>query len=90
MQTHTNVAFGYLSVLLSTLCLDDEARSHLRRSLPGKNLDRLLATVDEFLRHYRKVEEELHNPQPQEDPMAEFTSRLQGIVNRIRDLESGR
>jgi hypothetical protein len=89
VQTHTNVAFGYLSILLSTLCLDDEARFYLRRSLPEQNLDRLLATVDEFLRHYRKVEEELHCPAPEDDPVAEFTSRLQGIVNRIRYLESG-
>ncbi|KAK2765893.1 hypothetical protein FQN54_007408 [Arachnomyces sp. PD_36] len=85
VQTHANVAFGYLSVLLSTLCLNDEARSYLRQ-----HLDRLLGTVDEFLRHYRKVEEEMHQPEPQDDPMAGFTSRLQGIVTRIRDLESGR
>lgn len=90
VQTHTNVAFGYLSVLLSTLCLNDEARTHLRNSFPEKNLDKLLATVDEFLCHYRKVEKELYNSDNQDDPMAEFTSRLQGIVTRIKDLESGR
>lgn len=90
VQTHTNVAFGYLSVLLSTLCLNDQARTHLRHSLPGQNLNRLLATVDEFLCHYRKVEKELCSFDTQDDPMAEFTSRLQGIVNRIKDLEGGR
>lgn len=90
MQTHTNVAFGYLSVLLSTLCLNDEARSHLRRSFPEQNLDKLLATVDEFIHHYQKVEEELSHSDVRDDPMAEFTSRLQGIVSRIRDLENGR
>ena len=85
VQTHGNVVFGYLSVLLSTLCLDEEIRSRVRASLPGRTLDRLLSTVEEFLHYHRKVDEEIRDVQREEDAMAGFTTRLQGIVNRIRD-----
>ncbi|KMU82211.1 hypothetical protein CIHG_10605 [Coccidioides immitis H538.4] len=87
VQTHSNVAFGYLSVLLSTLCLDDEVRTQVRRKMRGNNLSRLLAIVEEFLHYYRKVEEELKDPVLEEDAMAGFTSRLQSIVDRIREAE---
>lgn len=87
VQTHSNVAFGYLCVLLCTLCLDDEARSYLRASVKDRSLDRLLGTVEEFLHYHRKVEEELRDVRWEEDAMAGFTSRLQGIVDRIREAE---
>lgn len=87
VQTHSNVAFGYLSVLLSTLCLDDEVRTQVRGQLPGNSLRRLLGVVEEFLHYYRKVDEELRDPVVEEDAMSGFTSRLQGIVDRIRAAE---
>lgn len=87
VQTHSNVAFGYLSVLLSTLCLDDEVRTQVRSQLRGNNLRRLLNVVEEFLHYYRKVEEELTDPVLEEDAMSGFTSRLQSIVDRIREAE---
>ncbi|EEP79202.1 predicted protein [Uncinocarpus reesii 1704] len=89
-QTHSNVAFGYLSVLLSTLCLADEVRAQVRGHLRGNNLGRLLVVVEEFLHYYRKVEEELKDPVLEEDAMSGFTTRLQGIVDRIREAEGMR
>ncbi|PGH16906.1 hypothetical protein AJ80_05050 [Polytolypa hystricis UAMH7299] len=82
VQTQSNVAFGYISVLLSTLSLDDDVRSGLKGALPGKNLHTLFATVEEFLQYHRKVEEEL-----QDESMVGFTSRLQGVLNRIKRAE---
>ncbi|KAK2859898.1 hypothetical protein FQN49_004597 [Arthroderma sp. PD_2] len=88
VQTHSNVAFGYLSVLLCTACLDDDARSYLRTTLQARTFERLLGTVEEFLHYHRKVEDELHDARGDgEDAMTGFTSRLQGIVDRIRDAE---
>ncbi|ODH51741.1 hypothetical protein GX48_02208 [Paracoccidioides brasiliensis] len=91
IQTHSNVVFGYISVLLSTVSLNDGARLHLRSSLHGRTIDRVLATVDEFLHYHRKVEE-LHDGKDgsqgeEESSVSGFTSRLQGIVNRIRNAE---
>lgn len=90
------MVFGYLSVLLSTLTLDDGIRARIRAALPGRSLDRLLATVEEFLLYHRRVEE-IHDgiaTRPTDgndhdhDAMAGFTGRLQGIVDRIRKAET--
>ncbi|EGE04126.1 hypothetical protein TEQG_03158 [Trichophyton equinum CBS 127.97] len=88
VQTHSNVAFGYLSVLLCTASLDDEARSYLRSTIQPRTFERLLGTVEEFLHYHRKVEDELHDARGDaEDAMTGFTSRLQGIVDRIRNAD---
>ncbi|KAK2799072.1 hypothetical protein FQN51_007179 [Onygenales sp. PD_10] len=87
VQTHSNVAFGYLSVLLSTVCLDDEPRTHVKKSLHSRNLNRLLTAVEEFLHYHRKVEKELQDTNSEYESVAGFTSRLQGIVDRIKQAE---
>ncbi|KAK2797748.1 hypothetical protein FQN50_009077 [Emmonsiellopsis sp. PD_5] len=87
VQTHSNVAFGYLSVLLSTVCLDDEPRTHVKKSLHSRNLNRLLTAVEEFLHYHRKVEKELQDTNGEYESVAGFTSRLQGIVDRIKQAE---
>lgn len=88
VQTHSNVAFGYLSVLLCTASLDEEARSYLRSTIQPRTFERLLGTVEEFLHYHRKVEDELHEARGDaEDAMTGFTSRLQGIVDRIRNAD---
>jgi len=84
VQTHSNVAFGYLSILLCTLCLEREAYSVVKSAMNGTGLDRLLATVEEFLHYHRKVDEELHQSQS----VKEFTFRLQGILNQIRAISA--
>lgn len=89
MQTHSNVAFGYLSILLCTLSLDESVRARLRRSLCGNGLSRVLATAEEFLQYHRKVEDELRSLGGEQDQVAGFTSRLQGLVERIRRYEKG-
>ncbi|OAX83458.1 hypothetical protein ACJ72_02176 [Emergomyces africanus] len=87
VQTHSNVAFGYLSVLLSTVSLNDEARLQLRSSPHGRNIDCVLATVEEFLHYHRKVEKELQDGGGERESVSGFISRLQGIVDRIKQSE---
>jgi hypothetical protein len=66
-----------------------EIRSYLEISLGGTGLARVLATVDEFLHYHRKVDEELQQSQAEKDPLIEFTTRLQGILNQIRGNAKG-
>ncbi|KAJ9300294.1 hypothetical protein DTO271G3_2411 [Paecilomyces variotii] len=84
VQTHSNVAFGYLSILLCTLSLDESVRARLKHSLRGNGLSRVLATAEEFLQYHKKVEDELRSLGGEQDQVAGFTSRLQGLVERIR------
>ncbi|KAL9107579.1 MAG: hypothetical protein Q9227_007579 [Pyrenula ochraceoflavens] len=66
-QSLSMVAFGYLSVLLCTLCIDGEIRMHVHKQLKSSGgLSRLLQAVEEFLRHFRKVELELEQQQQQQ------------------------
>lgn len=57
--------FGYLSLLLCSLSLDNDIRTHLRRELAlgadgaaNDGIIQLLSTVNEFLDYYRKVDEQ--------------------------------
>ncbi|KAI5285653.1 hypothetical protein KEM54_000395 [Ascosphaera aggregata] len=87
-KTRFNVVLGYLSVFLCTLCLDQSMRRHLNIAFQGKGVEHLLATVEEFLKYYRKVEEDISDGNGLQGPMATFITRLQGIVNRVRDSGS--
>ncbi|OXV08042.1 hypothetical protein Egran_04195 [Elaphomyces granulatus] len=88
VQTHFNVAFGYLSILLSTLSLDSDIRLRLKNSLGGSGLIRVLATVEEFVQYHRKVDEEMNGFECKFDSVVELTSRLQGIIDVIRRTEA--
>jgi hypothetical protein len=83
VQTHSNVAFGYLSILLCTLCIEDEGYGVVKAAMNGVGMEKLLATVEEFLHYHRKVDEELHQSQS----LKEFTSRLQRILNQVRAID---
>ncbi|KAI5796992.1 wings apart-like protein regulation of heterochromatin-domain-containing protein [Pyronema domesticum] len=58
-ESHTNVAFGYLTILLGTLCQDDHIRYHMRAKLPNGGIKLLLGAVEEFIRHHRRVDREI-------------------------------
>jgi hypothetical protein len=84
VQTHSNVAFGYLSILLCTVCLDPEAYTVIKGAMKGTGLTKVLATVEEFLHYHRKVDEELQQSQS----VKEFTGRLQRILNQIHTINT--
>ncbi|KAH9822716.1 Wings apart-like protein regulation of heterochromatin [Teratosphaeria destructans] len=54
--SQTNVAFGYLAVMLANLCMDDEVRGLISSKLPGKNLILLVSAVEEFVTHHQRVD----------------------------------
>lgn len=67
------------------LCLDSDARSRIKNSINGNGLSRVLATVDEFLHYHQKVEE--LDQSAVEKLIADFTSRMRGIVDLIRQSD---
>lgn len=80
-ETSTNVAFGYLSVLISYLCITERVLTHVRSKLTGGTIQPLLAAVGEFLHYHQKIDEELYRNGGEIDLKASFTTRLQGIVD---------
>ncbi|KAF1346748.1 hypothetical protein BDV97DRAFT_225526 [Delphinella strobiligena] len=86
-ETHSNVAYGFLAVLLGNLCVNGNVREEVRDSLPGKTLRSLLAAIDEFAQHNRKVDSQTFENEEGRDVWEHFTERLMAVVKRLQELE---
>ncbi|KAL8723430.1 MAG: hypothetical protein Q9225_000261 [Loekoesia sp. 1 TL-2023] len=84
-ETSSNVAFGYLSVLLAYISVGEEARKTVINHLEGRNLQLLLEAVEEFLQYHRQIDEEL-DPTGEMDLKTNFIGRLESVLARLRDV----
>lgn len=82
------MAFGYLSVLLSYLCVNQEVRLRVSSRLQGRTLKQLLDAVDEFLHYHRQIDEDIYQDDGEMDVRAGFIDRLQRMVNELK-MEQG-
>src|ERR1700733_3458962 len=82
-QTHALVTFGYLSMLICTLCLDDEIRNAVRGSMKSRSLHPLTIAVEEFLNHFRIVEQVT----AEDEASSNFTERFGGVLNKLKMAE---
>ncbi|GIK00570.1 hypothetical protein Aspvir_004597 [Aspergillus viridinutans] len=82
------VAVGYLSILLLTLCFSDEAISQVRRSLDNKGLTVVLSTAGEFLQYYRKTDSDLNPSESRKNRNSGLVARLEHIIQQIQLRES--
>ncbi|KAI9850469.1 MAG: hypothetical protein M1838_005607 [Thelocarpon superellum] len=82
--SHSNVAFGYLAVLLANLCLDGTIKDQVRGRLPGGTVRPLSDAAEEFLHYHQKVDEQLHASGGDSTGPDGFTARLQHVVNRLK------
>lgn len=80
------MAFGYLSVLLSFLCVEEHARTKVARRLPGGTLQALLDTVVEFLQYNRQIDNEMEQDDGSMSLKASFISRLESTVLGLRQI----
>lgn len=87
---HKNVVTGYLSILLLTVCFEDEARVLVQDRLPGDGLYMVLATAEKFLHYHRKIDKDAHPFESLEQGESRLTTRIEQIINRIRQLGSPR
>lgn len=86
-ETTINVAFGYLSVLLSYTCLNSAARQLVSSRLRGGSLFQLLEAVREFLQYYTRIDKEIYEDDGRVDLAASFTGRLQKLVEKLESLQ---
>lgn len=80
------MAFGYLSVLLGYLCIEEEARQTVAGRLEGESLQPLLDAVEEFLQYHRQIDQELVQNEGKMDLKASFVTRLERVVERMRPV----
>lgn len=75
------VPFGYLSVLLCILCMNENIQSTVSAQLPGRSLKLLLDTVEEFLLYHKQIDCGTHTD---DDLGIGFIGRLQGVVDKLK------
>ncbi|KAK6373811.1 hypothetical protein LTS17_007780 [Exophiala oligosperma] len=80
-QTQILVAFGYISALLCTLCLNADARRRISDNIRGDGLSRLFEAAGIFLQHLRTVEEALGGA---EGAASGFTARFTTVLDTLR------
>ncbi|KAL4868470.1 wings apart-like protein regulation of heterochromatin-domain-containing protein [Aspergillus spectabilis] len=86
-EVHENVVAGYLSILLLTVCLDEQALLQVKDSLKGGGLDLVLSTAEKFLQYHKEVEKDTRTLEAWEQEDSRLTARLEHIINQVRWLE---
>ncbi|KAF5631560.1 wings apart [Fusarium sp. NRRL 52700] len=71
-KSKLSVAFGYLSVLLGYLSLEDAARQRLKQQAGSEGLAGLIGSIKEFIGMYRSVDNKV--------------TELEGLVNELQRL----
>ncbi|KAG8532016.1 uncharacterized protein KY384_003652 [Bacidia gigantensis] len=81
-ESISNVAFGYVSVLICYLCLSEPVRVQVPSLLPEKSLQTVFEAVAEFLEYHRMIDDKTGNNQ-NTDGRIGFVERVQGVLNDL-------
>ena len=87
-ESSSNVAYGYLSIVLANLCRNAGARDLIASQLPSQTLAPLVAAVEEFVVHHQQVDTMNFAGDEGADVWTAFTERLKGILVRLK-VEAG-
>ena len=81
------VSYGYLSVLLTYLAVDEGLRKSIRDSCEAQGSDlgsTVFAAAEEFLQYHRQIDERLRQLKAPEQQQDHFVARAQGIIDGLR------
>ncbi|KAK7902968.1 hypothetical protein LTR67_002614 [Exophiala xenobiotica] len=81
-QTQILVAFGYISALLCTLCLNADARKRISDTIRGEGLSQLFEATGIFLDHLQTVEKALGD---EGGASSGFTGRFTMVLDALRE-----
>ncbi|KAL0262256.1 hypothetical protein SLS55_003695 [Diplodia seriata] len=87
-ESQSSVAYGYLAVLLGNLCQTWVVREKVRARLPGQRLDVLIHAVEEFIFVHQKVDKEAFDGEEGREVWANYTARLQGVIDRLQGRQT--
>ena len=83
-ESSSNVAYGYLAIVLANLCRNAEARSVIAAQMPGGTLAPLVDAVQEFVVHHQQVDTMNFAGDEGKEVWTAFTERLKGILVRLK------
>ncbi|KAF2802640.1 uncharacterized protein BDZ99DRAFT_201368 [Mytilinidion resinicola] len=83
--SRSNVAYGYLTVLLGNLCQNTDVKRKVVRKLPNQKIDILVNAVTEFIEYNLRVDQEVRMLEGDEgrEVWSGFTERLGKVVQRL-------
>ncbi|KAL5332371.1 wings apart-like protein regulation of heterochromatin-domain-containing protein [Aspergillus crustosus] len=81
-EVHENVVAGYLSILLLTVCLDEQALTQFECSQKSGGLALVLATAEQFLQYHREIEKDNLKLESWQQEDHRLTARLEHIINQ--------
>lgn len=84
-KSQLNVAFGYLSLLLGYMSLYEPVRQRFGSMHKAGNLVPLLDAIREFIAYHRVADNAIAQDEGQPAPHSNFTTKLQGLVERLED-----
>ncbi|KAK3074625.1 hypothetical protein LTR53_002770 [Teratosphaeriaceae sp. CCFEE 6253] len=83
-QSSTNVALGYLAVMLANLCQCAAPRAFVKARLPNGDLGVLVEAVAEFVRQHEKVDGLGFEGEEGSGVWGGFTEKLRAVLGRVR------
>jgi hypothetical protein len=84
-ESQSNVAVGYLSVLLGNLCLNQSIQARIRALLPGHHLVKLINKIKEFVQvheHANRKAKQYEGEEGQET-WQNYTARIMLVVEQL-------
>lgn len=82
-ESHKNVPFGYLSVLLGHFCLLPAIEKRIRMRQTTKTLRPLITSINEFIVYHKAADDEIAPNEDGHSPHVTVTKQLEDLVQKL-------
>ncbi|QSZ34815.1 hypothetical protein DSL72_007674 [Monilinia vaccinii-corymbosi] len=86
-ESHKNVPFGYLSVLLGHFCLFPAIEKRIRMGQTTKTLNPLISSIHEFIIYHRAADDEIAPNEDGHSPHVTVTEQLEDLVKKLMTIK---
>ncbi|TGO31056.1 hypothetical protein BPAE_0002g01500 [Botrytis paeoniae] len=86
-ESHKNVPFGYLSVLLGHFCLLPAIEKRIRMRQTTKTLRPLITSINEFIVYHKAADDEIAPNEDGHSPHVTVTKQLEDLVQKLLTIK---
>ncbi|TGO60128.1 hypothetical protein BCON_0038g00450 [Botryotinia convoluta] len=86
-ESHKNVPFGYLSVLLGHFCLVPAIEKRIRMRQTTKTLRPLITSINEFIVYHKAADDEIAPNEDGHSPHVTVTKQLEDLVQKLLTIK---